>query len=99
MAGPLPVLHVRTGSGGLDCHLDLLRRSGPRHAHGTRNGGGVTKSQAKAISAIADRGGLDAAQEAHDPFGVALEELTVKQANELIDAVKNQAPARNGSRR
>ncbi|MCL2648180.1 MAG: hypothetical protein FWD61_14415 [Phycisphaerales bacterium] len=74
------------------------RTNGNGHV-GNHNGGGVTKSQARAIESIADRAGLDPAQEAHDLFGVSLDELTIKQASELIDHLKSQAPAQNGHSR
>ena len=73
--------------------------NGNGRANGNHNGGGVTKSQARAIESIADRAGLDSSQEAHDLFGVSLDELTIKQASELIDHLKSQAPAQNGHSR
>jgi len=73
--------------------------NGNGRANGHHNGGGVTKSQARAIESIANRAGLDPAQEAHDLFGVSLDELTIKQASELIDHLKSQAPAQNGHTR
>ncbi|MCL2648363.1 MAG: hypothetical protein FWD61_15360 [Phycisphaerales bacterium] len=73
--------------------------NGNGRATSNHNGGGVTKSQARAIESIADRAGLDPTQEAHDLFGVSLDELTIKQASELIDHLKSQAPAQNGHTR
>jgi len=73
--------------------------NGNGRANGHHNGGGVTKSQARAIESIANRAGLDPSQEAHDLFGVSLDELTIKQASELIDHLKSQAPAQNGHAR
>ena len=73
--------------------------NGNGRANGHHNGGGVTKSQARAIESIANRAGLDPSQEAHDLFAVSLDELTIKQASELIDHLKSQAPAQNGHAR
>ncbi|MCL2647939.1 MAG: hypothetical protein FWD61_13150 [Phycisphaerales bacterium] len=73
--------------------------NGNGRTNGNHHGGGVTKSQARAIESIADRAGLDPSQEAHDLFGVSLDELTIKQASELIDHLKSQAPAQNGHAR
>ena len=73
--------------------------NGRAAGNGHHNRGGVTKSQARAIESIADRAGLDPSQEAHDLFGVSLDELTIKQASELIDHLKSQAPAQNGHAR
>ena len=70
--------------------------NGQRNGNGHRNGGGMTQSQRGAINAIAARANLDAAQEAHDLFGVALDDLTIRQASDLIDALKNAVPPRNG---
>ncbi|MCL2647172.1 MAG: hypothetical protein FWD61_09225 [Phycisphaerales bacterium] len=73
--------------------------NGNGRTNGNHNGGGVTKSQARAIESIADRAGLDPSQEAHDLFGVSLDELSIKQASELIDHLKSQAPTQNGHSR
>lgn len=66
-----------------------------RNGHNPRNGGGMTASQRKAIESIARRNGLDPQQEAHDQFGTPLEELSLRQASELIDTLKAQQPSRN----
>ncbi len=73
--------------------------NGNGHGNGhARAGGGMTESQAKAIAAIARRLGIDAALEARDIIGAELDELTLRQASELIDHLKALQPAngRNG---
>lgn len=68
--------------------------TGGHRTNGSRNGGGMTVSQRKAIDAIARRSGVDAQRESHEVFGVALDDLSLRQASELIDTLKGQsAPA------
>jgi hypothetical protein len=64
--------------------------------NGQRNGSGMTASQRKAILSIASRNGVDAAAEAQDRFGTSLDDLTLRQASELIDYLKRPAVASNG---
>ena len=73
--------------------------NGNGHTNGHRNGDGMTSAQRKAIEAIARRAGLDPAQECHDLFGFALEELTLRQASGFIDHLKEQAADGQPSRR
>jgi len=56
------------------------------------NGGAMTASQRRAIVSIADRLGTDPRLEARDIIGVALDDLTVRQASELIDHLKAIRP-------
>jgi hypothetical protein len=60
------------------------------------NGGGMTESQRTAILAIARRADIDPAYEAREVIGAELDELSVRQASELIDHLKGLAPAGNG---
>ena len=80
----------RIGTHGYDQH---------HHDNGSRHTVSMTPSQRRVIHAIAERAGLDATQEAHDIFGVVLDDLTLKQASELISAMKYQTPANNGTSR
>lgn len=69
---------------------------GGRRANG--NGSSATDSQRRAIAAIARRMGVDPALEARDIIGAELDDLTLRQASELIDHLKSLQPAsgRNG---
>ena len=74
-------------------------RNGNGNANGHRsngNGGGMTDSQRRAILAIARRAGADAAYECDQIIGTPLDDLTVRQASELIDHLKTLVPAGNG---
>jgi len=62
------------------------------------NGGHMTHSQRRAIQAIADRMGIDPRLESRDIIGVELDELTVRQASELIDHLKAIQPAERSRR-
>ena len=72
-------------------------RNGNGHggAGGRTNGsdGGMTDSQHRAIVAISRRAGADPAYEAEQILGVPLDDLTVRQASDLIDHLKSLAPA------
>jgi hypothetical protein len=77
------------------------RQNGNRRPNG--NGGGysssaghMTQSQSRAIDAIARRVNADAAYEAREITGAELEDLTVRQASDLIDHLKSLEPAGNG---
>jgi hypothetical protein len=50
----------------------------------------ATESQLKALGVICKRNGLDLNGEAHDEFGVAANDLDVRQASQLIDALKER---------
>jgi hypothetical protein len=63
------------------------------NGNGSGNGGGMTDSQRRAILAIARRAGADAMYEAEQIIGTPLDDLTVRQASELIDHLKSLAPA------
>jgi len=65
-------------------------------SNGNGNGGGMTESQHRAILAIARRAGADPAYEAEQIIGAALDDLTVRQASELIDHLKAMAPTGTG---
>ena len=70
-----------------------------QHRNGTSNGNNgsrMTDSQARAIDAIAARLGIDPRAEAREIVG-ELDELTIRQASELIDHLKSIEPVR-GSR-
>jgi len=54
------------------------------------NGAKMTTSQRRAIDAITDRLGINAHSEARDIIGIDLDDLTVRQASELIDHLKSQ---------
>ena len=78
-------------------------RNGNGHVNGARgggngggNGGAMTESQRRAIIAIAKRANIDPEAEARDIIGVELDELTLRQASELIDHLKGGEPAGNG---
>jgi len=57
------------------------------------NGGGMTDSQRGAINAIARRLNIDSAYEAEQVIGMPLDDLSVRQASELIDHLKALVPA------
>jgi hypothetical protein len=63
---------------------------------GYSGGGRMTDSQHRAIEAIARRVNADAAYEAREITGAELEDLTVRQASDLIDHLKSLEPAGNG---
>lgn len=70
-----------------------------RNGNGTRangNGGAMTESQRRAILAIAKRANIDPEAEALDVIGAGIDELTLRQASELIDHLKGIEPAGNG---
>ena len=65
-----------------------------------QNGRGMTQSQRKAVHAIADQLGVDAADEARHEFGIDLDRASIAEASKLIDHLKSlQGTAGNGSRR
>ena len=70
-------------------------RGGNGNGNGTRpsNGGGMTAAQRRAILAIARRVGADPAYECDQMIGTPLDDLTVRQASELIDHLKTLTPA------
>ena len=73
--------------------------NGSGHSNGNRsngNGGGMSQSQRNAILAIARRSNVDPNYEAEQMVGTPFEQLTIRQASELIDHLKALAPADNG---
>jgi len=72
-----------------------------RRANGNgHNRGHMTDSQRRAIEAIARRVNADAAYEAREITGAELEDLTVRQASDLIDHLKSlESTAGNGNGR
>ena len=65
-----------------------------------QNGRGMTQSQCKAIHAIADQLGVDAADEARHEFGIDLDRASIAEASKLIDHLKSlQGSASQGSSR
>jgi len=71
--------------------------NGHTNGSGGRSGGGqMTESQRKAILAIARRVDVDPAYEAREIVGAELDDLTLRQASELIDHLKAMQPAANG---
>ena len=80
-----------------------VRHSASRAAssNGQANGNGqatapMTVSQRRAITAIAARANIDAAAEARDFIGADLDNLSLRQASELIDHLKGFQAAGNG---
>jgi hypothetical protein len=69
--------------------------SGNGHARSGGNGQ-MTASQRRAITAIAERAGVDPNREAIDIAGNELDSLTLREASELIDHLKDLAPASGG---
>lgn len=73
--------------------------NGNGHANGARGRGGdapATASQRRAITSIADRLNVDADYEAREIVGAGMDELTLRQASELIDHLKSLQPADAG---
>lgn len=56
------------------------------------NGGGMTDSQRRAILAISQRRNLDVDYEAREIIGAEFDNLTIRQASELIDHLKGNQP-------
>ncbi len=79
-------------------------KGGEHHANGSPKGGNpnagngvhrgalrpATESQLKALKSICGRNSLDLVSEAHEEFGVAVDDLDVRQASQLIDALKER---------
>ena len=60
----------------------------------------MTQSQRRAIEAISRRLGLDAIAECRQQLGLNLDDLTVRQASQLIDHFKQLTTSvHNGGRR
>jgi hypothetical protein len=72
-----------------------------RGGRGAENGNGngvvpMTQSQRRAIIAIASRLNVDADAEARDIVGAPLDDLTLRQASDLIDHLKSLQPTAGG---
>ena len=70
--------------------------NGGRRSNG--NGNHATASQRRSIDAIARRLNVDPALEARDIIGVELDDLSLRQASELIDHMKAMEPVGSGRR-
>jgi hypothetical protein len=71
-------------------------RAGRRDGH--TNGSSMTASQRRAILVIAERSNLDLEFVCREIIGAAFDELTIRQASELIDHLKSQRQPANSSR-
>jgi hypothetical protein len=75
------------------------------NGHRDRNNGGngrgdrMTDSQHRAITSIARRLNCDLDFECREIVGAAFDDLTIRQASDMIDYLKSQQPANNTSRR
>ena len=81
----------RHGRNGNTAHNGYGSRSGNGKANG--NGGSMTDSQRRAILAIAKRANADVDYECREMIGAEFEDLTLRQASELIDHLKAVQPA------
>lgn len=79
---------------GLQRHDD--RRDSRAGRGNDRNGGGMTSSQRRAIGAIARGLNVDAHLEARDIIGAELEQLSIREASDLIDHLRRLQPSGNG---
>lgn len=101
-SGERPASNTRVAStrgGGSNGNGNTNGRGGNGRSSGS-NARGMTQSQRKAINAIADQLGIDAAGEARHEFGIDLERASISEASKVIDHLKSlQGSATNGSRR
>jgi N-acyl-D-aspartate/D-glutamate deacylase len=74
-------------------------RNNGGHNRGNGNGGGMTGSQRRAIESIARRMNIDPVLEARDVVGAQFDQLSIRQASELIDHLKAIQPSGNGNGR
>ena len=79
-------------------------RNGNSQSNGSgrkANSNNMTAAQSRAINAIGKRLNIDPADECHHEFGLELKELTVRQASQMIDHLKQleQPASRNGGSR
>src|SRR5207244_3481733 len=70
--------------------------NGDRGGSGQRNGGSMTESQRRAILAIGRRGNIDVDYECREIIGEEFDDLSVRQASELIDHLKSITSPGNG---
>jgi hypothetical protein len=88
-----------TGNGYRGRNGNGYPRNGTGRTGGGRATGGdgeMTASQRRAIMAITERLGINAEQEAVDIAGTELDALTLRQASEFIDHLRNLQTAGNG---
>ncbi len=71
-------------------------RNGNGHARNGNGDGRMTDSQRKAIQSIAERQRVDLDAECREIIGAEFDDLTLRQASELIDHLKSLAPERSG---
>ena len=69
------------------------------NGHRPNNGNAMTASQRRAILAIADRNKIDVDYHCREMIGAEFDQLSLRQASELIDHLKGQQPAANGRTR
>jgi hypothetical protein len=101
MSGPPPQAATdrprRTNGGGSRGNGSGNYRRGNGNGNSAGNGGGMTDSQRRAILAIARRANADAVYEANQIIGTPLDDLTVRQASDLIDHLKSLAGEATGN--
>jgi hypothetical protein len=87
--------------------MQLLRRPSPTTRPAPKNNGTndngrslapMTDSQRRAILAIAKRWEINLEHVCRNQFGCVLDQLSLRQASELIDHLKASQPAGNGRR-
>jgi hypothetical protein len=71
--------------------------NGQSNGSNRRNGGSMTDSQRRAIDAISRRLNLDPDHEAREVLGLGMDQLTIRQASELIDHLKSLQSAGDGA--
>jgi len=77
------------------CSSLVMARPGPNGSK-NRDSGTLTSSQQRAIFAIARRRRLDPNSVVQERFHLSrVEDLSIRQASELIDAMKNMAEVRS----
>lgn len=80
-------------NGGRTARNPATNGNSATNGNGSRATSPMTASQRRAITAIASRLGVDADTEARQIIGVEFDQLSLRQASELIDALKAQADA------
>jgi len=78
------------------CQHDDRGNGNGRRGASRANGGSMTDRQRRAIFAIADLIGLDPLQESRDIIGPDVDDMSIRQASELIDHLKSIESAGNG---
>jgi len=89
---PEPPAANRNGSHGHNGRQDSNARNNNGHGSGDRHRTerSITEAQQRAINNMAKRLDQDGDACAHEEFGVALQELSIKQGSQLIDLLKKQ---------